>query len=304
MDPEVLEAMRAELDERFRRANRALAKKPPAPKPVRHDVPADRAFDLPRDQFPAKKIVTRYHGTCTKPALMPTKDVDVVLAVRCRTCQSCLRAKRYLWAMRAELETLEAPETVMLTLTFRDQHREREVAERELTLYLYRLRQNLSYRIRYLACFEKTEAGAWHIHALIHGPRNMHRNTLRKYWTAGYSWAAVADINAAGYVTKYVTKDIEEGDANRPRVRCSRDPRYGDAVMNHDKSLVQVLAASKHVNVRKAWDTNVRELFDRIAEKRNTTIWQQMNNRAEMHHLTEDGRSVNETTGEISQKVK
>lgn len=248
-------------------------------------------------------MVLRYHGNCTHPAIMPTKDLDQFLAVRCRTCPGCLRAKQYLWSIRAELETLQADETVMMTLTFRDQHREREVAERAVTKYLYRLRTYLPYRIRYLACFELTKAGAWHVHMLIHGPRNMHRNTLRKYWKDGYSWARVADLKAAGYVTKYVTKDIDQGSNNRPRIRCSRNPRYGDAVMSHEKDVVQALCAAAARNPSHDWTINAKGILRMLEPDPKKELWHKLNLTKDMHHLLPDGRSVNETTGEISQKV-
>lgn len=194
---------------------------------------------------------------------------------------------------------LQAPETVMMTLTFREQYREREIAERATTKYLYRLRENLPYRIRYLACFEKTKAGAWHVHMLIHGPKNMHRNTLRACWKDGYSWATVADMRAAGYVTKYVTKDMTDGDGRRPRVRASRDPRYGDAVMCHEKDVVQALCAAASRNPSHDWTINAKGILRMLEPDPKKELWDKLNLTKDLHHLTEDGRTVNETTGEI-----
>jgi hypothetical protein len=64
---------------------------------------------------------------------------------------------------------------------------------------------------------------------------------------------------AATYVVKYATKDMlgadidERGRSMRPRVRASRAPTYGDAVVIRDLEIVQELAKENKEGMHETW---------------------------------------------------
>lgn len=63
-------------------------------------------------------------------------------------------------------------------------------------------------------------------------------------WEAGFFKAnLLRDYRAASYVTKYVSKDLMEtvSHGRRPRIRASRNPRYGDEIMCHEEAIVAQL---------------------------------------------------------------
>lgn len=243
---------------------------------MRYDVPDDRTFWSPKDQIPSRKSVRHFHGNCTAPAIVATGDVDLKYSVRCRTCPGCLRAKQYLWKLRAELEILLAPKTIFMTLTFGPQTWSRDVASDELTLFLKRYRKSVDYPVRYLAGFERHKSGAWHIHLLVHGPLEMSMEGLRSCWRRGFTHARVADVGGAYYISKYMTKDFDDGSADRPRVRASRNPRYGDAVMQHEAEVVEVLR-SRATNDRETWEVNLRNVLKRsVRDTRKGDVWDEI----------------------------
>lgn len=98
----------------------------------------------------------------------------------------------------------------------------REV-EKELTLYMKRLRKQYGSRsLRYLLVREKHKSGLPHWHCLIHeiGEEAIKYRTLKLGWTWGHTtFKLLEDERAAFYVAKYL------GKSNEGRVRAS--VRYG-----------------------------------------------------------------------------
>lgn len=240
------------------------------------DSPAQRAFLKPSDGELSNRTVRRYHGSCTMPVRLRHEDhVDHELSVRCRSCPGCLRARQHLWRLRAEVETLLAPKTWMFTGTFASQTHDRQEVADEVTRYLKRLRRRLPPgSVRYLFCFERHKSGAWHTHALLHTRATWAE--VSEPWTAGFSVARlIRGPQGANYVTKYVAKDIcsdEEG-GTRPRIRASRNPRYGDLVMCHEEAVVQMLAARPD-NLQTTWRKNLRALMRIVDEPERDQLWQ------------------------------
>ena len=214
--------------------------------------------------------------------------IDHGMTVRCRGCPGCARARQHLWRMRAELETLMAPRTWMFTGTFASQTHDRQEVADEVTRYLKRLRRRLpAGSVRYLFCFERHKSGAWHTHALLHGDTDLRWVDVGDPWTAGFFKAnLVKGPSHARYVTKYVAKDmVQDGDGiKRPRIRASRNPRYGDLVMCHDEELVAVLSQRKE-NLQVTWRKNLRELV-RVANEKEKGQLQQILEAAQSRNLT------------------
>lgn len=210
-------------------------------------------------------------GNCQRPVLLElfsrpelrTEKAQVIgpgkgarlnmdMHVRCRQCETCLRARAAHWRYRARAEWLQSPRTWLVTLTFSPEQLFRLMAQarhklryavlsfeqlaekeqfaaleretgREVTLFLKRLRKGgdgfPGVPCRYLLVAEAHKSGAPHYHVLVHevagGPPIRHA-AIKRAWSAGFSDAKlVKDERAATYATKYLTK------SSLARVRAS-----------------------------------------------------------------------------------
>lgn len=165
------------------------------------------------------------------------RHVDI--AVRCRKCEACMRARRNQWIARAKSEISHAPRTWFGTLTLRPEIQFRFVAlaraklfqggtnyddlspdeqfaercrplVRELQLYFKRLRK-AGCQFRYVVAIERHKSGAPHAHLLLHEIKLPVRyKALSDHWSAGFSKfnlvAEGEESRAAHYVAKYLTK--------------------------------------------------------------------------------------------------
>lgn len=220
------------------------------------------------------RIVVPYFGNCTNPVrLASTLGRDVEYGVRCRRCPGCLRARRFLWKLRAEAEVFQAHQSFLFTGTYRAQYLDLEPVSLSVTLWLKRLRERIGEAgsLRYLVAFERHRSGAWHMHALLHdtvGLAGDVRNLSGLAWRDGFSNCKTVDVRGAGYVTKYVSKDLESFGATavRHRVRASRNPMYGAVVMAHQEEIVRELQR-RRVDLGQVWNVNVRDIL-RFATKK------------------------------------
>ena len=108
-----------------------------------------------------------------------------------------------------------------LDLTERYKHLQ-VICSRDVTLFLKRVRKNSGAAFRYLVVGEAHKSGVPHYHVLVHEASRVqipHR-LLKDAWQAGFSDFKLADAKAAGYVAKYISKDVAA------RVRASA--HYGD----------------------------------------------------------------------------
>jgi len=276
------------------------------------------ALDTPdlEDRNPPR-VVVPYFGNCTQPIrLASTLGRDVELGVRCRRCAGCLRARTYLWKLRAEAEVFTSAQSYLFTGTYRDQYLDLEPVAESVTLWLKRLRERVDERrsLRYLVCFERHRSGAWHMHALLHdvtGHAGDVRNLSGVAWRDGFSNCKVVDYRGAGYVCKYVSKDLESfgAAARMPRIRASRSPVYGAVVMEHQEEIVRALQ-KRRVDLGQVWNANVRDIL-RLATKKEDAWKQMLNSRQTSGNLllsTETNgvleyRKVNRETGEITRET-
>ena len=179
--------------------------------------------------------------------------VDVVVA--CRKCSTCLRHRARLWAARARAEVSQHERTWLLTLTldgnarvkllfrgrlalqrrgwshtdFRERGDARVLAQemlKEWTLMVKRLRK-AKHKVRYLAVVEYHKDGFPHMHVLVHCAESLTYRALCGEWQHGFTHAKLADIDAARYVAKYVTKDLS-------RLRASLG--YGRRSITHSET--------------------------------------------------------------------
>lgn len=206
-------------------------------------------------------VVVEMHGRASEGNLKMTNVTPTCnrpnfaeLTVPCRKCANCLRRKAYHWRLRALAEYHSAQRTWLATftvsptslvfllsrarvrlgragtdyeaLTEREQFLELErEGFAEVQKWLKRLRKNVpGSAIRYLLVTERHKSGLPHWHMLLHegAKRLSYDRVLKGSWSLGFdSYKLVKGSQAAGYVTKYLSKSIEA------RVRASS--RYGGA---------------------------------------------------------------------------
>jgi len=270
------------------------------------DTGVSRAMlDPAAGDFASGRVLVPYFGNCTSPVRMAHPlGRDVEYGVRCRICPGCRRARQFLWKLRCEAEVLSAHGSFLFTGTFRDQYHDREPVAAEVTLWLKRLRARLEPRsLRYFVAFERHRSGAWHIHALLHdavaaAPALQHQSTLA--WRAGFSNCKAVNLRGAGYVCKYVGKELDEaGPGRRPRIRASRGPAYGWQVLERSDEIVAELQR-RRVDRERAYVINVLEVLRMVDRK--DPGWKAGANLAQMNGrllLGIEHREVDRETGEI-----
>lgn len=194
-----------------------------------------------------------YHGDCQAPVIIPAvglgdkllgshRDVNprnVDLAVRCRKCDNCRKARARHWAARARAEIDKAERTWFGTLTLAPEHQFRLIAlahqssakrgnrwadlsaddqfkevvrhlTKEVQKYVKRLRKS-GCQFRYLVAVERHKSGHPHCHLLVHETAAPVRwRSLSDKWDKGFvKFNLVAEgeaSRAACYVAKYLTK--------------------------------------------------------------------------------------------------
>ena len=166
------------------------------------------------------------------------RPYSVVLTVRCRACEWCLKQRAARWAFRAVEEIDASVRTWFATFTFtpynhvviraRTSRRlaggcvdlallppaeqsielAREYGE-EITKYFKRIRKNSGAPLRYILVQEPHKSGLPHFHALIHESdeaRPVSHRTLTSGWKLGYTKFKLCEgSKTAWYVAKYLS---------------------------------------------------------------------------------------------------
>lgn len=183
--------------------------------------------------------------------------IDVHVRTRCHRCPACLKARYWLWRLRAAAELAKASRTWFGTLTlnphahflcrcraferlkkrgtnFDELSPDEQFVERhlqiaaELTKWLKRLREASPVQLRYLLVAEAHRSGLPHYHILLHEAAGaLRKRDLHASWPHGFtSWKLAEDPGrTSAYVTKYLLKDA------RARLRAS--VRYGLILDEH-----------------------------------------------------------------------
>lgn len=124
------------------------------------------------------KIVSNSQRSIERPDGSVMPPVEMVYAVRCRSCPNCQRAKRLHWVLRALPELVQAQRTWFVTLTFSLAMHYRFIANPgkdhldqaygEVQKMFKRMRKTDRKEFRYLAVTERHKSGFPHFHMLLH----------------------------------------------------------------------------------------------------------------------------------------
>lgn len=111
---------------------------------------------------------------------------------------------------------------------------------------------------------------------LLHTDLGARWRDVTEPWDAGFNKAnLLKTYRAASYVTKYVSKDMFEVQqtGRRPRIRASRNPRYGDQVMCHEEAIVQLLK-EREVQTHDVHRVNLVDLVNAVRPKEEDPLWE------------------------------
>lgn len=144
------------------------------------------------------------------------------------------------------------------TGTFAIQTKNLQIVAEECSYFLDRVRKRNG-PMKYLLVYEPHKSGNLHTHAIMHGVTD--GRFIRESWVAGWEYTKRADIGTAGYVTKYVTKALDEDThAKRPRIRVSQG--YGAEIINRDPEEVKALLHKERIP--KTWDKSLRQMIREV----------------------------------------
>lgn len=216
-----------------------------------------------------EEVEIAYHGDCNSPVVVTfnglaiddhpnrfyrwKRNADV--KVRCRKCDSCLRARARHWAARSVVEMGRAQRTWFVTLTLTPQHqfaaltaarvaatkacvdfeelgegerfrRRCTVIGAEITKWLKRVRKVSTSRLRYVLVAEAHKSGDPHFHLLVNerfGSAPVTYRHLTDAWNWGFSSAKLVSHDEAGKAAWYTSKYL----AKSARCRIRASARYG-----------------------------------------------------------------------------
>lgn len=151
--------------------------------------------------------------------------VDMPVQVPCGQCIGCRLLKAKQWAIRCMHEASLYNHNCFITLTYNDQNlpENNSLNNRDIQLFIKRLRKKYGNKIRYFQCGEYGDKlNRPHHHAIIfnhdfHDKQPWsHKNKitlyrseqLEKLWKKGFSTIGEVTYDSACYVARYITKKI------------------------------------------------------------------------------------------------
>lgn len=229
--------MGAKIDDRQSLADGEPSWEPLAPKFGESLLPERKPYcDAPVPiAIPARRSVKRF----VLPVLVDREGnlyTEVVAWRPCRSCAKCRLFRKLQWRERMKFEIDKAERTWFVTLTLSPKARaemDRIVTSGTGELpddntlfkdrcaivfiwvrdYLKRLRYTIdaeaTAKLRFVAVSESHANGYPHMHLLVHTSHQVTYEILRKArWGHGYVDARLADAETAGYLSKYLAKQV------------------------------------------------------------------------------------------------
>lgn len=199
-------------------------------------------------------------GKIFKASLL-TGDKELALGgipFPCGQCLPCRINKRRVWTHRLMLESYCHGDSVMITLTFDEEHipADFSVHKRDVQLFLKRLRKAIQPRkIRYYAAGEYgSKSGRPHYHLIVFGLSLLQGDAIKACWPFGMVHVAEFNQYTAQYVAGYVTKKISRTDGD-PRQKefaiMSRKPGIGFPALNDIMKLLDNPQFQKFLKIKK-----------------------------------------------------
>ena len=208
---------------------------------------------------------------------MKNRYGDSLLMLPCGKCDSCIMARRKLWALRCYAESLYHQENCFVTLTYDDDHLPFKLDKSHFQLFIKSLR-NYGVKVRYYGCGEYGgQTGRPHYHIILFGffpndvkPFSKTKSGFWQYsssflsslWNKGFVTVSEFSPEVAGYVAGYVDKKYKMQDcftlmSKRPGLG---EQYFKDHYQEFYKTGSLVVNYGSHV-------AHVPRYFDKLAEK-------------------------------------
>jgi hypothetical protein len=196
---------------------------------------------------------------------------DLPVQVPCGQCVGCRLARSREWAVRCIHEAQMHNDNCFLTLTFDDEHLDKNVSlnKHDYVNFMKRLRKHLDFPVRFFHCGEYGSLNFRpHHHAIIFGydfpdkvlwqtkggVRLCRSDLLEKLWPFGFCTIGDVTFDSAAYVARYIMKKVTGDGAEeyyqgrvpeyitmsrRPGVASDWIKRYFDDVYPHDYVVIK-----------------------------------------------------------------
>lgn len=169
--------------------------------------------------------------------------------------------------------------STFLTLTFKENIRDIDKANKEFTLFMKRLKNYLKMPIKYIATWELQLRGAIHYHLVLFSVPYIDNKKLSELWGNGFIKinqikGKVKDDAIALYITKYLVKDLETKDKKKKAYFCSRNlkkPKELKELLDYD-TINEILIDENNLLFKKEFtvkeyqgiDENGKKIFEEI----------------------------------------
>lgn len=150
---------------------------------------------------------------------------DLYVSVPCGQCHECQKKRMRDYHIRLMYEVYKYPNSLFITLTFDNDHLQMfsDDPNRAVRLFLDRVRKKFGKSVRHWIVSEfGTLNGRLHYHGILfNAPLGLDTTLLSQLWSYGFIYLGYCDERTAKYITKYVTKSINNG-KKPPRIISSK----------------------------------------------------------------------------------
>lgn len=164
-------------------------------------------------------------GVTDKEWTLSREAKNAVTPRPCGQCIPCRINRARVWAQRIMMERLSSPDSLFVTLTYRDNELRHDgsLSPLDLTLFLKRLRYYLDGKpVRYFAVGEYSPVDRPHYHLILYGVTLADAKKIDEAWSMGFVHVGFLTEQSARYVTGYVVKGMKK---NNPALR-GRYPEF------------------------------------------------------------------------------
>lgn len=186
---------------------------------------AEAAYDY--KQMPCFHPLPAWRTKSGEIILHKEQPDSIHLRLPCGGCLGCRSNRAQAWALRCQLETQRHTSTVFTTLTYDDEHLPLTLQERDVQLWLKRLRKhtNTQQAIRYFYSGEYGERTQRpHYHAILYGLSQAHGGLVESTWGHGHTRTEPITPARIAYTAGYCQKKIDYKHNTHERV----DPLTGE----------------------------------------------------------------------------
>lgn len=179
-----------------------------------------------------------------------SKSVFPILMLPCGQCESCLKQRAKVWAIRCCLEASLYSDNYFVTLTYDDLHNPGFISKKDFRKFIKNVRNKFGYGIRFFGCGEYgTTTQRPHYHLILfnlklddvkfysHGSSGSSyfvSKVLQECWPYGFITLGDVTFASANYVARYCQKKV----GTPSFISMSNHPGIGAAYFDKKKDII------------------------------------------------------------------